>query len=117
MPSLLAGQADGDEQPALAQELEAELVAGDLGREHEAGVHPAVRLGHRGRRLVGADRQLGAEVAHELEPVVADVDADDPVAEGVEQLHRVVAQPAGRPDHGDGAAGLHAVGESFRTAP
>ena len=48
-----------------------------------------------------------------VEPLLADVDAHDPVAEGVQELHGVVAEAAGGAEHGDGAAGDHPVVEEL----
>ena len=104
LPSLVAGQPDGDEQALAAQQLHAEAEAGHLRREHEAGVDAAELSLHDLDRLVGADREVGAERADELEPLLADVDADHLVAERGGDLHRVVAEPAGGADDRDRAA-------------
>ena len=56
---------------------------------------------------------LGAERLHEVEPLRADVDADDLVAERARDLDRVVPEPAGGADDRDRSTGEHVVVEQL----
>ena len=56
---------------------------------------------------------LGAQRPHELESLLADVDADDAVAERVRDLHRVVPEATGRADDRDGPSRRDAVGDEL----
>ncbi len=65
------------------------------------------------QRIAGVESHLRPERADELQLLLADVDADDAVAEGRGQLDRVVAEPSGRADDGDAAPGLDVVVEQL----
>ena len=97
-------QPHAHEEAAGTQHIEAEVEAGDLRREHECSVDPAVCCKCRG--CVGSLHRVGgSHRARELEAVGPDVHADDLVPEGGRHLDGVVAEPTGGADDGHRPAG------------
>ena len=108
LPSLDGGMPTATKRPPRFSICRPSSKPGEAGREHQRRRRPHPSRTRAGR-VVGAHDVFRAERPHELEPVLADVDTDDPVAERVRDLHGVVAETAGRADDRDRAPRRDAV--------
>ena len=112
LPSLLAGMPTATKRPPRRSILRPRSKPASLAENTRHASTPPKDWSALGR-LVGAEHGVRAERLDERQPLFADVDADDLVAEGTGDLHRVVAEPTGRADHCDSPTGEDVVLEQL----